>query len=709
MSGTEKTRDGDGQDQTLDLDRRSFLGTVGGGLAVACAAGGVETATASGQAPAGKELWSDRGARPPKQVAAWLYVARDGSVTVYSGKIEMGQNVRTSLAQAVADELRVPFERVRMVMGDTTQTPFDIGTFASLSNSAHMPLLRRAAATARRELVETAAREWTVPVADLVARAGRVEHPASGRSAGYGELTRGGEIVQTIPDDAAVTPAAEWTVAGTSVPKVDGRSFVTGAHRYAADLKRPGLWHGKILRPPSWGATRVSVDTTAAEAMAGVVVVKGDIMGVAAADEATAARALKAVKATWKPTPPTCSDAGLAEHLLAHASGRPPRREPPALPEGHVRLQRTYSAAFIAHVALEPRCALAEWEGDRLTVWTSTQRPFAVRTDAARRFGIPEGHVRVVVPDVGSGYGSKHTTECDLEAATLAKAAGRPVRVQYTREEEFLHGYFRPAGVVEATASARADGTLASWEFHTYNAGPPGMNTPYDVPNPVAVAHAAEAPLRQGAYRALASTFNHFARESLMDELAHELKMDPLAFRLKNSKDPRLNAVLKAAAEKFGWDGRAPGPNRGVGIAGCHDKGSCLATCAEVAVDPSDGRVRVTRVVAAFEPGAVVNPDGLTNQVQGAHMMGLGGALFEAVRFENGVVKNGRLSRYRVPRFADLPAIEVVLIDRKDVAPAGAGEIPIVAIAPAVASAVFQATGRRLRSLPLAPEGVKPA
>lgn len=691
----------------LDLDRRRFLGAVGG-LAVVCGAD-----AASEQAPAsdtpGGDAWPTRGALSPRRVAAWIQVEPDGTVSAYTGKVEIGQNVRTSLAQAVADELRLPLGSVRMVLGDTTQTPFDIGTFGSLSTSANMPLLRRAAATAREALVDLAADRWKVDRDGLVARGGKVEHAASGRSLGYGELTRGLSVLKEVEESIATTPPSRWTVAGTSAPKVDARAFVTGGHRYAADVKRPGLWHGKVLRPPSFGASRVSVDTTAAEAIPGVLVVKeGDLVGVVAADEASAARALKAVRAEWRAGSPTCSDADLPDYLLAQASGRPPKRGPIAVPDGHVRLERTYSAAYIAHVPLEPRCALAEWAGDRLTVWTSTQRPFAVRADLARRFGLREDQVRVLVPDAGSGYGGKHSPEADLEAATLARATGRPVRVAYTREEEFLLGYFRPAGVVEASATAGPDGRLTSWEFHTYNAGPPGMQPPYDVPDPVVASHACRAPLRQGAYRALASTFNHFARESLVDELAHESKLDPLAFRLRNTTDERLRAVLQAAAGRFEWKGAAPGPNRGVGLACGHDKGAYLACCVEVEVDPADGKVHVRRVVEAFDPGAVVNPDHLTNQIQGALMMGLGGALFEAVRFENGSVRNGRLARYRVPRFSDLPRTEVVLIDRRDVTPAGAGEIPIVAIAPAIASAIFQATGRRLRSMPLVPGGQAP-
>jgi isoquinoline 1-oxidoreductase len=356
---------------------------------------------------------------------------------------------------------------------------------------------------------------------------------------------------------------------------------------------------------------------------------------------------------------------------------------------------------------MEPRAAVAEWKGDRLTVWAGTQRPFGVRSDLARALNIPEDRVRVIVPDTGAGYGGKHTNEAAVEAARLARASGRPVKRVWTREEEFTWAYFRPAGVIEARAGARKDGTLTAWEFHNHNSGASGIEPPYEVPNHRVAFHASGSPLKQGSYRALASTANHFARETQMDELARAIGMDPLAMRLKNLKDERLRAVFRAAAERFGWGRSKAEDGRGVGIAGGTEKGGYVATCAEVAVDRPGGPVKVVRVVVAFDCGAIVNPDHLTNQVEGAIVMGLGGALFEAIRFDGGKILNPRFSRYRVPRFGDIPTIEVVLLDRKDLPSAGAGEAPIIAIAPAVGNAIFDASGIRLRSLPLVPEGLK--
>ena len=371
------------------------------------------------------------------------------------------------------------------------------------------------------------------------------------------------------------------------------------------------------------------------------------------------------------------------------------------------RLEAAYTIAYIAHVPLEPRAAVAEWTDGKLTVWTGTQRPFGVRDELTRALSLAADRVRVIVPDMGSGYGGKHTGEAAVEAARLARDAGKPVKLVWTREEEFTWGYFRPAGVIEINAGARRDGTLTAWESHNYNSGASALRCPYDVPNQRTVFHPCDSPLRQGSYRGLAATANHFARESHLDDLAHALHLDPLAFRLHNLRDARLRAVLEAAARRFGWGNTQPAAGHGFGIAGGTEKGSFVAACAEVAVDRPSGRVRVLRVVTAFECGAILNPEHLKNQVEGAAVMGLGGALFEAIDFANGTIRNPRFSAYRVPRFADVPTLETVLVNRKDLASAGAGETPIVALAPAVGNAIFQATGRRLRSLPMVPRGLQ--
>jgi isoquinoline 1-oxidoreductase len=692
----------------IEPNRRRFLQWVGGGLVVFCL--GRSQSTVAGDDPAIPEQDAER-TFSPREIAAWLHIAQDGRVSVYTGKVEVGQGSRTSLTQVVAEELHLDPERIELVMGDTARTPPDAGTFGSRTTPVMSLQLRKAAASARLVLLDLAAKRWSLDRDQLSAAGGSVTHSATGRSLTYGELTQGQEMTTVVDDAVELIPPVQWQVAGTPLPKVDGQAHVTGRHKYPSDLKPPGLRYGKILRPPSFGATLESVDTTSAQRLPGVTVVHDEsFIGVVADQETTAAHALRLIEANWKPNPPQCTEQDLPSYLQAHVRsdqrGRPVR-EKGSIADGRAAsdlwLERSYCAAFIAHAPLEPRSAIALWHGEKLTLWTGTQVPFGVRAGVARQFGLPESQVRVIVADTGSGYGGKHTPEVDIEAARLARAVHAPVRVAWTREEEFTWGYFRPASVIDVAAGARKDGTLTAWQFRNDNAGTAGLETPYEVEHLHLEHRPCDAPLRQGSYRALASTVNHFARESMIDELAKELGIGPLAFRLHNLENPRIRAVLTAAASRFGWqDAAVPSEtDLGWGLACGTEKGSVLATCVEVKIDRPNRDIRVQRLVTAFEAGAILNPDNLRNQVEGAIVMGLGGALFEAIRFSQGVLQNARFSRYRVPRFSDLPKIEVVLVDRKDLAPAGAGESPIVGVAPAIANAVAQATGQRLRSLPL--------
>ena len=667
----------------FELDRREFLKVAGSGIVVLCL---LDEAAA-------QDARRGRGGAGPADLGAWLHIDEKGEVTVYTGKTEVGQNIRTSLAQAVAEELRVPCESIRLIMADTDLVPFDGGTSGSRTTPSMSPQLRRAAAAARDLLVDRAAAEWKVDRATLSVADGKVAENG-GRSISFGELTKGQKLVKTIAD-AALTPPAQWKVAGTSVPKANGRAIVTGAHAYASDIRRPGMLFGRVLRPPSYGSTLVSVDLKPAEALGAVAVRDGEFVGVVGATSHAATRALEAVKAEWKGSPPAASSRDLFERLKKDGVGRDGSIDE-ALKSSEARLEKTYTVAYIAHAPLEPRAAVAEWVNGKLTVWTGTQHPFRVRGELAKAFGLAEDRVRVIVPDTGSGYGGKHTGEAALEAARLAKAAGKPVKLVWTREEEFTWAYFRPAGVIDVRAGASKDGTFTAWEFHNYNSGGSSIKPPYEIARQKTQFHNAASPLRQGSYRALAATANSFARETAVDELARELKIDPLAFRLKNLKDARLRAVLEAAADRFGWAKRE---GTGFGLACSIDKGSYVATCAEIRVEA--GKVKVVRAVTAFECGAIVNPDHLKNQVEGAVTMGIGGALFESIEFEGGRISNPRFSQYRVPRFGDVPALETVLLDRKDLPSSGAGETPIIAIAPAIGNALFDATGERRRSLPL--------
>jgi len=615
----------------------------------------------------------------------------------------------------VAEELCVPVEKIELVMGDTKLTPFDMGTFGSRTTPTMNLQLRKVAAAARETLIGLAAEQWKMDRQHLVAADGRISDSLGNRSLNYAALTKSQQIAQTVSSDQSLIPASQWKVAGQSPRKVDGLDFVTGRHRYPSDQKLPEMFYGKVVRPAAFNATLASLDTQKAESMGAVVVHDGNFVGVAAPTSAIATAAVKAIHAEWK-SDPQPSNKDLLEYLRKNTvQGNDPTADGDRIEQGSIdqalasvdhRLQQTYTVQYIAHVPLEPRAALAKWDGDRLTVWTGTQRPFGVRGQLAEAFHIPEDQVRVLMPDMGSGYGGKHTGETAIEAARLARAAKRPVKVVWTREEEFTWAYFRPAGVIDVTSGVRNDGTVTAWEFHNYNSGSAGIKTYYEIPNQRIVFHEVRSPLRQGSYRALASTANHFARESHMDELAQTVKMDPLEFRLKNLRNERLRAVFEAAAKQFGW-GKSKGAGQGFGMGGGYEKLGNIATFAEVEVNRKAGNVKVVRVVSAFECGAIVHPDGLKNQIEGSNVQGLGGALFEAIQFENGKILNGRLSQYRVPRFSDVPELETVLLDRKDIPSAGAGECPMIGLAPAVANAIFDATGVRLRALPLVPNGLK--
>lgn len=673
-------------------DRRDFFKILGGGIVVLFAISDDAAAQESGRrGGAGNAL--------PKDIGAWLHIGENGKITVFTGKVEVGQNARTSLTQAVSEELCTAPETIALAMGDTDLTPFDMGTFGSRTTPTMAPQLRRVAAAARELLLDLAAEQWKADRSTLKIENGKVRDPAKGTTAGFGELTKGNNLVKTVDGQAIAKPHSE------SVPKVDGRAMVTGTHRFTSDFKRPGMLQGKVLRAPAVNSILASVDTDAAGRIPGVRIVhEGDFVGVCGPDPQSLSRALAAIKAEWKTEPQPSSKelfAYLKANPVSDRESRPSLRGSmdDGLAQADRKLEASYTVAYIAHVPLEPRAAVAEWEGGKLTVWTGTQRPFGVRAELAQAFQIPESRVRVMVPDTGSAYGGKHTGECAIEAARLAKTAGKPVKLAWTREEEFTWAYFRPAGVIDIRSGVRKDGAIAAWEFHNYNSGPSGIQTPYDIPNQHVEFHSTKYPLRQGSYRGLAATANHFARESHMDELAHAIGMDPLAFRYKNLKDARVRAVLEAAAEKFGWGKQKARAGQGFGIACGLEKGGYVATCAEISV--GDGNVKVDRVVTAFECGAIVNPDHLKNQVEGAATMAIGGALFESVEFENGRILNAALSRYRVPRFSDMPAIEAVLVNRKDLDSAGAGETPIVALAPAVANAIFDAGGKRIRSMPM--------
>jgi len=679
------------------MNRREFIEIAGTGLLIVATAP-LSDAQRGGGAGAGT-------------LETRLHVGEDGFLTILSGKIEEGQGALTELAMAAAEELRVPLDRVRMVMGDTNLTPNDGGTSGSGTTPRTVPLVRRAAAAAHDLLLAAASRQFGVDAARLEVRDGAVQF--AGKRYSYGDLARSPELAaaykDALPAGTVVTPAKDWHLLGKPQVRLDGRDLVTGAHRFPSDIVRPGMLYGRVLRAPAYGATLAGVDLSAAQKMPGVTAVRdGGFVGCAARTTFAVRKALEAVSATaqWNRVEQPSSD-DLYVYLKQHAGqqGRPSSQErgsvEKGLAEAQRRLKASYQVAYVQHAPMEPRAAVAEWQDGRLTVWTGTSNPGSVRQQLAETFGVAPDRVRVIVPHFGGGFGGKHTGEAAVEAARLAKEAGRPVAVHWTRAEEFMWAYFRPAALIEVEAGLDAGHSISAWDFTNYNSGASALDPPYRIPNARVRFVGSEAPLRQGSYRVLAATANNFAREAFTDELAEAAGKDPLEFRLAHLDNERIRNVLNAAAERFGWAERRKKrrAGTGIGLACGTEKNSVVAACCEVEV--AGGVPRIVEVVQAFECGAILNPANLRAQVEGAIMMGAGPALREEVLFKDGKLTNARFSAYRVPRFRDVPKLEVILQDRKDLEPAGAGETPIIAIAPAIANAVFDATGKRVRSMPM--------
>ncbi len=651
-----------------------------------------------------------RGSGGAATVSARIHLGKDGSITVLTGKVEGGQGARAELSQAAAEELRVSVDRVQLTMADTALVPDDGITAGSRSTPATVPAVRAGAAAAREVLIDFAARQWQVERSGIEAKDGQAIHSSTGRSLSYAQLAtdeKGAQLLQeAVPSEAPTTPVDNWKVLGTSKARPNARDIVSGLHQYPSDVDLTGMLYGKVLRPPAFASKLVSIDPASAKAMSGVTVVQDDqFVGVVGPNNQQAERALEqlAKTAKWERGPhPSSQD--IFEYLKEHArEGIPTNPFSDELTKAKRVLRQSYHVAYAQHAPLEPRAAVAEWKDGKLTVWTGTQNPFGYRGELSRAFHLATENVRVVVPDFGSGYGGKHTAEAAIEAARLAQAAGRPVSLRWTREEEFTWAYFRPAAVIEIEASLDDQGVLTSWHFININSGGSAIDTPYRAGKSRSQFVNSEAPLRQGSYRALAATANTFARESFMDELAGAAQADPLDFRLAHLENSRLRAVLEKAAKEFDWKTRVArkAPNRGVGLACGTEKGSYVAACAEIQIDPDKRELSVRHVCQAFECGAILNPENLRNQVQGAIIMGLGPALREEMRFEKGEMLNPSFGGYHVPRFADVPTIDIHLLDRPDLPSVGGGETPIIAIAPAIANAVFQAAGVRVRQMPV--------
>ncbi len=650
--------------------------------------------------------------RPQAQAARWLLIRRDGSVTAYAGKVEYGQGIRSGFAMEVADELRLPLTEVNVVLGDTDEVPWDMGTFGSQSTGIVGLQLRKAAATARQTLLELAAEHLDLPTSDLLCREGRVISQSDpNRSFSYGELVAGRHLRREISDDISLTSVEAFSVMGASAQRVDSLARVTGRAQYAQDILLPGMLFAQLLRPPSFGTRLTEIDASTAERMPGVVQVvhEGDLVAVIAETDEQAEAAARAIRSQWEGSQDQPSHLDMPDLLLRTSRDATTVQEAGSLEEGFRQadgtLEEMYYLPYITNAPMEPRVAVAQWDSERLTVWAGTQRPFGLRTELAHYFGMDEGDIRVIAPEIGGGFGAKSYYPAGLEAARLAKASGSPVRVAYTRAEDTAWGSFRPAALIQVRSGFKMDGTIVAWEFQAYHAGNRavigrrGSDTPYSVPNVSVVVHASDSPLRVGSYRSLGGAVNHFARESHIDEIAQTVGMDPVELRMRNLNHPRFRRVLEAVADRFGWTSAKPPSGRGSGAAIGLDVGSYVAACVQVDVQGSE--VKVDRVVTALDCGLTVNPEGAKNQVEGSVIMGMGTALYEAIEFRGGSILNPGFVRYRVPRISDAPAIEVMLVGDPHEASTGAGEPGIVPIAAAISNAVFDRTGERVRELPL--------
>jgi nicotinate dehydrogenase subunit B len=694
----------------LATDRREFLQIVGGGILVFLTLGEGES-EAQGQRGFGRQLPSDPN--------AFLRIGEDGRVSCFTGKIEMGQGIITSLAQMLAEELNVPLASVDMVMGDTDLCPWDMGTFGSMSTRFFGPPLRAAAAEARAVLLQLAAEQLDSPPAPLQAHDGTIFDPAHPeKKVSYAQLTQGKRIERRLERKAEVEAVSAFTVVGQPVTRRDALEKVTGKAKYAADIRLPGMLCAAILRPPAHGARRTSVDTSAAEQLPGVLVVtEGDLVAALHEHPDVAAQALNALKAEYDEPPAEVTDKTIFDHLMQAApegrtivsGGDLKRGEELAA----TVIETTYLNSYVAHAPMEPHAALAAVQGDKLTVWASTQNPFGAKDEIAQRAGWDPAKVRVVTPFVGGGFGGKTNNQQAAEAAILAKKTGKPVQVAWSRSEEFFYDAFRPAALVKIRAGVDHSGGLVLWDYHVYFAGERGSEQFYDVPHHATVAHGSgwsaapnTHPFRTGPWRGPGNNTNSFGRECHIDVMAAAAGMDPLEFRIKNLSDERMVRVLKTAAEQFGWTPAKAPSGRGVGVACGIDSGTYVAWIAEVEVDKTDGAIRVKRVVCAQEMGLVINPQGATIQMEGCITMGLGYALAEEVRFNGGRVHSRQFGRYRIPRFSWLPQIETVLVDANDTPAQGGGEPAIIGMGAVLANAVHDALGVRLLQLPMTPERV---
>jgi isoquinoline 1-oxidoreductase len=700
-----------GTDAGFPFSRRSFLKGLGGGIVVFFAIGDVSVLKAQER--------RGRGIEYPADFNAYLLIGEDGRVSCFTGKVELGQGVITSLAQMLSDELDVSLDSVDMVMGDTDRCPWDMGTFGSMSTRFFGPPLRAAGAEARAVLLELAAERLEVPVDRLAVEDGVVfEKTNAANKVTYAQLAGGKQIEKHLEPKPAVKKPEEFKIMGKPASRRDAREKVTGKAQYAGDVRLPGMLYARILRPPAHGATLKSVDLSAASGIDGVLTIRdGDLIAVLHEQPDVALKALESVKAEFDTPQATVDDKTIFDHLLKVAPKGEVVLEGGSVNEGKKLSARTFETeylnSYVAHAPIEPHTAAAQVEGDRITVWASTQTPFGLKDEVARALAIPAENVRVITPFVGGGFGGKTNNRQGVEAARLAKLAGKPVQVGWTREEEFFYDTFRPAAVVKITSGITSGGRISLWDYGVYFAGQRGSEHFYDIPHHRTTVYGAgwrgdegTHPFGTGPWRAPGNNTNTFARESQIDIMASKAGIDPVDFRLSNLKDEKMKAVLKAASDKFNWARSKAPSGRGLGVACGIDAGTYIAHMAQIEVDKKTGAVKVIRVVCAQDMGLSVNPDGARLQIEGCITMGLGYALAEEIHFKGGQILDLNFDTYQAPRISWTPEIETVLVGGADLPAQGGGEPAIVCMGAVIANAIFDATGARLLQLPMTPERI---
>jgi nicotinate dehydrogenase subunit B len=689
-----------------------------------------------------------------RMLDAWLRINADGSATVFTGKVELGQGAITALAQIAAEELDLPLSRVTIIAGDTARTPDEGHTAGSVSIENSGTALRLAGAEVRAILLALAARDFGVTPDKLVASDGVISMPG-GRTVGYGELAGAADLHREASATVAPKTASAHRIVGRSVPRLDIPPKVTGGLAYVQDVRLPGMLHGRIVRPPRYGAKLAGLAESAAPDNVVAVVRDGSFLGVIAEREEQAIKARKwlAQNASWSGGNDLPDQDRLAEHLMTMPAKDMVVNEKSGSGSAGMRsLEATYTRPYTMHGAIGPSCAIAQFADGKLTVWSHTQGVFPLRRDLSKVLRMEEGAIRCIHAEGSGCYGHNGADDVALDAALLARAVpGRPVRVQWMRDDE--HGWepFGPAMVMQAKAALAADGRIADWSYEVWTnshamrpgepegtnllagwhlAEPVPMSPPRIIPQPAGggdrnavplyelprqriVQHfLPQMPVRVSALRTLGAYANVFAIESFMDELAAAAGADPVAFRLAHLKDPRAKAVIAAAARKANWregEQGSPAHGRGIAFAKYKNLATYVAVVAEIAVDPASGIIRVPRVTAAADAGQIINPDGLSNQIEGGIIQSTSWTLHEAVQFDRDGIRSRDWQSYPILTMPEAPRVEAELIDRPEEKPLGAGEASQGPAVAAIANAFAHATGRRLRDLPMNAERVKAA